>query len=189
MPQATHKHKADKRTERARKVGVYPGARFGYLTVIQRVSVKGAQNSRWRVECDCGKRESVPAFYLLRPKWPKRSCGCITYADANPFPRERGIWWMMMRRCYHPDHVGYPYYGAKGVIVCPEWHRDNPQGWANFIAFMGPAPSKDHTLDRVDPRGNYQPYQADGKTRQVRWATSEEQGRNKRSDWEGKPPT
>jgi hypothetical protein len=96
---------------------------------------------------------------------------------------------MMHRRCYHPDHVGYPYYGAKGVTVCPEWHRDNPQGWQNFIDFMGAAPTKDHTLDRVDPRGNYQPYQSDGTTRQVRWATSEQQGANKRSDWSGKAPT
>jgi hypothetical protein len=178
----------DGRTQRARKVGIYAGARFGYLTVIQKASRTGAQNSKWRVECDCGNRKTVPAFYLTRTNHPMRSCGCMKYTDAEPNPRERGIWYMLFRRCYHEDHVGYKYYGAKGVTVCERWHRDNPNGFKNFLQDIGPAPSLEHTLDRVDPRGNYQPFQRDGVTPQVRWATRVEQANNKRSHWEDKDP-
>lgn len=39
----------------------------------------------------------------------------------------------------------------------------------------------EHTIDRVDNNGSYYPFQADGVTRQVRWATKEVQRNNQRT--------
>lgn len=162
------------------------GMIFGHLRVIQMVHKK--EGLRWVVECQaptgpngskCGKRETIRPHYLRRDQ-PKTSCGCMSWADANPYPREKGIWHMMHVRTEDPRHVSYHHYGGRGIKVCPEWHKSNPKGWDNFIAFMGPAPSKRHSIDRVDPNLGYQPFQPDGKTRQVRWATAQEQAHNQR---------
>jgi hypothetical protein len=55
------------------------------------------------------------------------------------------------------------------VGLCEEWADD-------FVAFkehIGPAPSEDHTIDRIDPFRGYEPGN-------VRWATRKEQNRNRR---------
>lgn len=87
---------------------------------------------------------------------------------------------MLRKRCYDPTHISYKYYGALGVGVHPRYHHDNPEGFKNFVADLGPAPSKRHTLDRKDPRKNYEPGN-------LRWATPLEQAANKRARWIGKP--
>lgn len=138
---------------------------------------------RW--QCKCGEKGKCPRQHLVRPEYPKTHCGCQAYIDANPFPREKGIWHMMHKRTEDPTHVSYHYYGGRGIKVCPEWNKTNPQGWNNFIKFVGGAPTKKHTIDRVNPNLGYQPYQEDGVTRQVRWATAKQQANNQRWNWKG----
>jgi len=75
----------------------------------------------------------------------------------------------MKRRCYNPNDISYKYGGAQGVIVAPEWLNDFPA----FLLHIGPRPSPKHSVDRVDPWGNYEPGN-------VRWATPTEQVRNQR---------
>jgi hypothetical protein len=60
-------------------------------------------------------------------------------------------------------------YGGRGIKVCDSWRR-----YENFLADVGRAPTKDHSLDRIDPDGNYE-------KSNCRWATPKVQGRNKRS--------
>lgn len=31
-------------------------------------------------------------------------------------------WCQMLQRCYNEEHAGYETYGARGVVVCDEWH-------------------------------------------------------------------
>jgi hypothetical protein len=114
----------------------------------------------------------------VRKQNPKRHCGCRTNEGANPYPREKRIWTMMHRRCYHQDHVAYKHYGGSGIFVCERWHRslEDNQGFKNFVADMGPAPSNTYTLDRINPFGIYEPSNC-------RWATPKEQANNQKQHW------
>ena len=78
----------------------------------------------------------------------------------------------MIQRCSNPNTSQYEHYGARGITVFPEWR-------ASFVAFIGAVgrrPSDLHSLDRFpDVNGNFEPGN-------VRWATDEQQGRNKRNN-------
>jgi hypothetical protein len=78
-------------------------------------------------------------------------------------------WADTIRRCHDPRHWHFDSYGARGIEVCPEWR-------ASFEAFawhIGPRPSSNHSLDRIDNDRGYEPGN-------VRWATREEQMSNTR---------
>lgn len=79
-----------------------------------------------------------------------------------------GTWHMMLTRCYDPRHNGFKYYGARGITVCDQWRAD----FWTFVRDVGERP-EGHTLDRIDPDGNYEPGN-------VRWATADEQRANRR---------
>lgn len=80
-------------------------------------------------------------------------------------------WWRMKGRCYDKNNNRYPLYGARGIRVCDRWRKDFWQ----FLSDVGPRPSLAHSLDRIDTNGHYEPGN-------VRWATREEQQRNKRNN-------
>jgi hypothetical protein len=77
-------------------------------------------------------------------------------------------WRQMLRRCEDPNTPGWKHYGGRGITVCEEWRNDFPA----FLAHVGPLPSEEHTLDRIDPNGNYEPGN-------VRWLTALEQNNNR----------
>lgn len=83
---------------------------------------------------------------------------------------EYGTWTSMRSRVLNPRHPQYADYGGRGITICPEW-----DSFVQFLADMGPKPSPEHSLDRIDVNGNYEPGNC-------RWATHAEQGRNKRSN-------
>jgi len=82
---------------------------------------------------------------------------------------EYTAWKSMLDRCRNPKNSGWMLYGGRGITVCAEWAN-----FASFLADMGPRPPG-HSLDRVDPDGNYAPGN-------VRWATAREQNRNVRTN-------
>ena len=66
-------------------------------------------------------------------------------------------WSGIRARCYNPNSVPYPYYGAKGIKVCPEWNSV-PDGFLRFYEWsMQNGYSDDLTIDRIDPGGDYTP--------------------------------
>lgn len=161
------------------------GDRFGELVLKQKVRTKPGSSGgqKWLVQCNCGQRFTAPIFYMVRDNHPKRHCGAkIHKPEVNPYPREKGIWQMMHMRCEDPKHRFYKYYGGATppIQIDPRWSKRNPDGWKNFIKDMGPAPTKKHTLDRINPFQNYG--WVEGKLN-CRWATPKEQGNNMKRHW------
>lgn len=75
----------------------------------------------------------------------------------------------MRARCRNPKLPRFPLYGGRGIKVCERW-----QSFEAFLHDVGRAPSRAHSLDRIDNDGNYEPGN-------VRWATDTEQCRNMRT--------
>ena len=108
-----------------------------------------------------------------------QSCGCLKRERAGESIRVRTtthgmrrtrvyeVWLNMKQRCTNPRHDHYPAYGGRGIAVCPQWL----ESFEAFYADMGNPPSDDHTIDRKDVHGNYEPSNC-------RWATREEQTHN-----------
>lgn len=187
------KKKSTLMTRRKKNNPIKPAMQLGELHIIKRVPTKKGSSGgqRWRAECSCGVKITIPQWYLVRTEHPKRHCGCKAKEGVNPYPRERGIWYMMHRRCYNNTHVAYPHYGGATppIGVCDEWNKDKvgvDAAWEAFMKDMGPAPSKKYTLDRIDPYKGYGWMPKDdgsGMYLNCRWATATEQMNNLKSHW------
>jgi hypothetical protein len=179
-------------TRRKKNNPIRPAMQLGDLYILQRVATKKGSSGgqRWLCECSCGKRITTPQWYLIRKEFPKRHCGCKIAARGTSNTRERGIFYMMHRRCYNDTHVAYKHYGGANppIGVCDSWNKDivGEAAWENFMKDMGPAPSKGHTLDRIDPYKGYgwQPKDETGEPYlNCRWATATEQMNNLKKHW------
>lgn len=145
------------------------GRLFGSLTVISKVPTPSTQKQRWNCRCVCGKVVTVRHDYLLHTNSPKTHCGCLNKGLPTLEKLTYNCWQAMLMRCTKPDHVAYASYGGRGITVCEQWKNSFEQ----FFKDMGRRPTQRHSLDRIDANGNYEPSNC-------RWATTKEQGRNKR---------
>ena len=96
----------------------------------------------------------------------------ITKELYSQIKGEFGIHRSMMQRCGNPNCYSYKYYGGMGVKVCDRWL--GKLGFMHFLSDMGIRPSDNHSLDRINPFGDYEPSNC-------RWATSKEQAKNRRN--------
>lgn len=75
----------------------------------------------------------------------------------------------MNSRCHNPKNRFFPDYGGRGISVCARWR----ESFENFLADMGERPPR-MTLKRENNDGDYAP-------NNCRWASMQEQNRNKRN--------
>jgi hypothetical protein len=75
----------------------------------------------------------------------------------------------MLARCRNRRDRRYSDYGGRGITVCARWAQSFPA----FFADMGPRPSPQHSIERKDNAGDYEPGNCV-------WATRKEQQRNTR---------
>jgi hypothetical protein len=80
----------------------------------------------------------------------------------------------MKKRCENQNATGFQNYGGRGILICEKW-RDFPSFVADVLASIGERPTMQHTLDKINNSGNYEPGN-------IRWATKSEQARNRRNN-------
>ena len=132
------------------------GKKFNYLTFLCIVNrIDGQLYCKWK--CDCGK-EIIVDSYNLR-KGNSRSCGCLSKEirtkhghaqSGNKKPSsEYSAWCSMHQRCYNVFNKHYIDYGGRGIFICSRWHKDNTQGFQNFLKDLGYKPSNKYSLERM----------------------------------------
>lgn len=151
------------------------GSRFGHLEAVEAVSVNRIGHRVWACRCDCGNTSRHSIYHLLSGH--TTSCGCVKRSTRLLHGQARGgaktaeflAWKAMIGRCTNPNTPGFCNWGGRGITVCERWVT-----FRNFFEDMGPRPSKQHSLDRIDVNGNYEPTNC-------RWATKDIQQHNVRS--------
>lgn len=75
----------------------------------------------------------------------------------------------MRNRCLNPGHHTFKNYGGRGISICKRW-----DSFTSFLKDLGNAPTKKHSIDRIDNDGDYKPSNC-------RWADRSTQMKNKRN--------
>jgi hypothetical protein len=159
---------------------VHQGDVFGSWTVVALVPPTETDTNKrcWKsiCKCECGTERTVLNRSLR--SGVSHSCGCMRVKQfveqrtthGATRGRRKKHWctpeyssWKSMRRRVLNGERWY-----EDVKICSQW-----DSFEVFLNDMGKRPTNDHTLDRIDPHGDYTP-------ENCRWATPHQQSNNQR---------
>ena len=152
------------------------GRQFGKWAVLEEVEKRNNKRA-FKCRCDCGTEAVVMGDNLRSGGSTQcQSCssklkGGLHGTHGQTGQRIYNIWRGIKARCRNPSSSLYKNYGARDIWVCDRW-------FDNFEAFlndMGPCPSAQHQIDRINNDGPYVPGNC-------RWVLPKQQQNNKRNN-------
>jgi len=125
-------------------------------------------NVRWSLPTEQNRNRrpqgaGAPSSKEPRPGWP------TNFKHGLIHTPEYRAWISMKDRCLNPKSSNYSGWGGRGIGVHAGWVDD----FMAFFDHLGPKPTPQHSLDRIDGSRGYEPGN-------VRWATKSEQSANRR---------
>lgn len=154
------------------------GKKFNRLLVLKHSHTTKAWSQYYLCKCECGKITTVGKQKLFNGL--TKSCGCYKKEDIVNRSKKHGqyktkeyaAWVAMQTRCYNQKTHNFRNYGGRGITVYSQWIGNFDQ----FLKDVGPSPTVEHSLDRINNNGNYEPGN-------VKWSTTKEQARNKSTNF------
>ena len=140
--------------------------KFGKLVAKERIV------GRWLCRCDCGKFRYQTANALRSGHAKSCGCGIPRTIHGESIAGKRSPEWVAYasakQRCNgtNKQDQNYALYAGRGI-------QFKFSSYAQFLAEVGRKPSSQHSLDRKNTNGHYEPGN-------VRWATKLEQRINTR---------
>ena len=167
------------------------GQTFTWIEVVENgpdyILPSGKKGSRSWCRCKCGKPELFLVWNKSLRYGQTKSCGCLRHVEQHGHAKRRTrtyvSWGDMIQRCSNPKKPGRENYGGRGLKVCA-----GLRGFSGFLGVLGECPPG-LEIDRWpnNDTGHYscgkcEECLANGWPLNVRWATEEQQQRNKRTN-------
>lgn len=164
-----------------RRFGDQTGKIYGRWTILSK-NPKGPKY--YEAQCTCGTIKVIDLYAAVAGT--TTSCGCYRKENLSKLSRVHpltsephlqnsihnplyAIWLGIKTRCFNQKHPTFKRYGMRGITMDPQWKVSFRQ----FATYIGPRPSPEHSIDRIDNNGDYVPGN-------VHWATRVEQMANTR---------